>query len=136
MTQVATPIVVDRPQWWTRALTAGGVVGAMAVVTAGDGDDGIVLCPFRVCTGGYCPGCGGTRAAGRLLRGDVVGAWQRHPFVVLLAAQLAILAGLYARASSRPWVRARWATFTIVNTGIMVAVWLLRLGLDDVPRPF
>jgi hypothetical protein len=40
-------------------------------------------CPFRTITGFTCPGCGSTRGLHRLLHGDVVGAFQFNPLMVV-----------------------------------------------------
>jgi len=37
-----------------------------------------VVCPFRLLTGHKCPLCGLTTATGRLLKGDMRGAWRAH----------------------------------------------------------
>lgn len=139
MTETISPVLplVARP-WLRRATTGAGIAAALAVVVTADDHD-VVLCPFRRCTGGYCPGCGGTRAAGRLLRGDIGGAWQQHPFVVMLAAQLVLVAGLggslswesstMRTPSSEILVRSRWwVPFTVANAVLMVAVWAVRLA--------
>lgn len=73
-----------------------GVTGLAAAVVAAIGStaaDLPTLCVFRRCTGGYCPGCGGTRAAASLAKGDLAGAWMQHPWVVLLAVQLIVVIG-------------------------------------------
>ncbi len=41
------------------------------------------LCPFRMLTGFTCPGCGSTRALHRLLHGDLVGAFEFNPLMVV-----------------------------------------------------
>lgn len=41
-------------------------------------------CPFRLLTGLNCPGCGTTRGLHRLLHGDLVGAFQFNPLMMLL----------------------------------------------------
>jgi Protein of unknown function (DUF2752) len=41
-------------------------------------------CPFRFCTGLYCPGCGTTRALHALLHGNVVEAFGVNPLMVLM----------------------------------------------------
>ena len=38
-------------------------------------------CAFRLITGFYCPGCGGTRAVKALLAGDFLSSVRLHPFV-------------------------------------------------------
>lgn len=122
---------------WSRQLplVGGAAVVVAAAVTADD--DGIVLCPFRRCTGGHCPGCGATRSLGRLVRGDLAGAWHRHPFVVLLAVQLTVAGGLAWRGvdgDRRAGPRLRW--FAWANLALLFAIWAVRLAVGDVPRPF
>ncbi len=40
-------------------------------------------CPFHALTGGWCPGCGTTRALHELLHGDLVAAFGLNPLMVL-----------------------------------------------------
>lgn len=40
-------------------------------------------CPFRALTGFTCPGCGGTRGLHCLLHGDVVGAFEFNPLLIV-----------------------------------------------------
>jgi len=44
---------------------------------------GVFFCPWKVLTGYACPLCGGTRATVLLLCGDVVGAINMNPGVVV-----------------------------------------------------
>lgn len=114
-----------------------GLAGLAALLAVGDDEGGVVLCPFRRCTGGYCPGCGITRSTGRLVRGDLVGSWQRHPFVVLAAIQVIVLGALWASSARlRAWLTARWTVFASVNAGVLTVIWLIRLALADIPIPF
>ncbi len=113
-------------------------IGAFALGIAASDDEGTILCPFRRCTDGYCPFCGGTRSFGRLLRGDIAGAWTRHPYVVLLAAQVLVIGGLLATTRTRPGslltpTRRRW--FLAANAALAVGVWATRLVLGEIPRP-
>jgi len=116
-------------------MLVGGVVAAVAAAAlTGDGTEtGPVLCPFRRCTGAYCPGCGGTRAVGRLLRGDLVGAWHQHPYVVLLAAQSMILGGAWFTGSGQRLVRRTWLPVLILNVAAMITIWMFRLAIGDIP---
>jgi len=116
-------------------MLVGGVVAAVAAAAlAGDGTEtGPVLCPFRRCTGAYCPGCGGTRAVGRLLRGDLVGAWHQHPYVVLLAFQSVILGGAWLTKPGQRIIRSVWLPVLILNVAAMVAIWMFRLAVGDIP---
>ena len=47
-------------------------------------------CLFHELLGLYCPSCGSTRAARRLLHGDLVGAFRYNPLFVLLAPFLTV----------------------------------------------
>jgi hypothetical protein len=129
-------------RWWAaatatplRIATTAAVV--LAVVQVGGSDDGPTLCVFRHATGGYCPGCGATRAARHLVHGQVGPAWRDHPWIVLAALQ-AVVAGLVvalARHLDRPlsW-RRHLGAFALVNLVLVVAVWTLRLGAGSIPR--
>lgn len=44
----------------------------------------IIPCGFRMLTGYYCPGCGGTRAVRYFLRGDLIKSFIYHPMVPYL----------------------------------------------------
>ena len=109
-------------------------VGAM-VATASD--DGFVLCPFRACTGGYCPGCGSTRAARSLITGDLAGAWSYSPFVVLVALQL-VAVGLssWVTAPERPLARAKQVAMRLApaNGALLLGIWIVRLADGSIPR--
>lgn len=116
-------------------LTAGMVMAGTLVLSA-DADDGVVLCPFRRCTGGYCPGCGATRAANRFVRGDVGASWSHHPGVVLAVVQIAVLAAVVA-LSAPPARRARTrraaVPLLVANSVVMIGVWLARLSTGEIP---
>lgn len=141
-------VAVDMPaptplgRWWAAAtatplrimMTA---AVALAIVQLGGSDDGPTLCLFRHATGGYCPGCGATRAARHLVHGQVGAAWRDHPWIVLVAVQAAIVGLLVgvARRVDRPvaW-RRHLGPFALVNLALVVAVWTLRLGAGSIPR--
>ncbi len=111
------------------AATAGLAIGSSAV------GELPVLCLFRRCTGGYCPGCGGSRAAVALLRGDVAGSWAHHPWVLLLVLQGAALTGaiLIGKAHFTQRVRNR---LLVSNLGLGLVIWILRLAMGTIPIPF
>lgn len=123
---------VVRPFEPRRATAIGGAVIAAAIVaTAGD-NGGIVICPFRRCTGGYCPGCGVSRAANRLVRGDVAGSWTQHPWVVLAALQLVVLGGVGLLVE--PGRRRRLAVaLLLANVLLMLGIWVMRLSTGAIP---
>lgn len=63
-------------------------------------------CSVRRLTGLHCPGCGGTRCTGRLLEGDLAGAFAMNAAVVVIALSFAglLLAGVWRewRGGSSP----------------------------------
>lgn len=117
------------------AVTAAAAATMIAVGSMGD-RAGPVVCPFRLCTGTYCPGCGGSRAAAALVRGDFAGAWHHHPYTVLLAVQLLVVAGVATRRGGRAWLGRRWVALVLAHTALVVGIWALRLGLGDIPGAF
>lgn len=114
-------------------------VAAVLLVDAGGTDDGPGLCVFRRCTGGYCPGCGLTRSARHLTRGQVGAAWHDHPFLVLAAAQAAVAAVVYGIAR-RIGARIGWnrvlVVVGIVNLLLITGIWIIRLANGSIPRFF
>ncbi|MBA3361797.1 MAG: DUF2752 domain-containing protein [Acidimicrobiia bacterium] len=115
-------------------LAVGFGVGALAVSTASD--DGPTLCPFALITGIACPGCGMTRAAGRLLRGDMAGAIDYHPLVLLLLV-LAVAGGVwyvgYRRQRWRPLSSQRLNLGLVAVGAAFLSVWLARLASGTLP---
>lgn len=53
-------------------------------------------CLFRLLTGLYCPGCGGTRALKCLLQGKVLTSLYYNPLIVYMAVVGAVETGLWA----------------------------------------
>lgn len=117
---------------------APAALGALALAALLGSDDGVVLCPYRRCTGGDCPLCGTTRAAGRLLRGDLAASWQAHPLVLFLALQLPVWLAV-TRFTPRPNGASWWRRFgpnvLLANIGLATAIWIVRLALGDVAGP-
>lgn len=114
-------------------------VAAMLAVDAGGTDDGAGVCIFRRCTGGYCPGCGMTRAARHLTRGDVGAAWHDHPIVVLVAAQGVVGAVLFVgirRLRARLLSVRTVAIVAAVNGVLLMVIWVVRLADGSIPRFF
>jgi len=121
----------------TRTIAAAGALVAVALVSSSD--DGPVLCPYRRCTGGYCPGCGLTRAAGQLIRGDVAGSWSHHPFLLIALAQTVAGAALTAATpASRRSSRLRVAMLPVAaaNAVVLLVIWTARLATGAIPLPF
>jgi hypothetical protein len=86
-------------------------------------------CPFRVLTGFTCPGCGSTRGLHRLLHGDVIGAFEFNPLMVLALPFLlyALVRYTAAAVTGRPLERNRlnakyiWMLFVVI-----MSFWVFR----------
>jgi hypothetical protein len=108
---------------------AGLLAAGCAVVGIVDPGRGPTTCPFKIATGLDCPGCGGTRAAHDLVRGNLVGALD-HNVLAVLAFPL-ILWGLYrwlTGALGGPRLRtfspsARWTAVAVV---VLLTFWVVR----------
>jgi len=87
----------DRSLAWVAAIGAFGVLLLAPWLPALA--QGLPPCPLHAWSGVPCPGCGSTRAALALLRGDVIGALGWNPL-----AALALGAGLVAGALAPAWV--------------------------------
>lgn len=90
----------------TPATTAAAAVGYLGVVAAVDPFRPLAVgCPIHAVTGGFCPGCGSTRAVHELLHGDVVGSLVCHPLVVPLVGLVAYLwvSWIARRQGGRRW---------------------------------
>ena len=59
-------------------------------------------CLFRVFTGLYCPGCGGTRAVRALLSGQIIKSLYFHPFVLYMTVAAGVESGIWLYRSFRP----------------------------------
>ncbi len=100
--------------------------------------NGTVTCLLRLHADQACPGCGMSRATGRLLRGDVGGAFAYHPMVFLLAAQTIWFAVWRFRRGDRPMTAThmtRLAWSVSANIALLLVVWLIRIAtshLDNV----
>lgn len=53
-------------------------------------------CLFHWITGLYCPGCGGTRAIGALLQGQLLKSFCYHPFVLFAVIAVMVEMGYFA----------------------------------------
>ena len=121
-------------------VAAGSIALAAAVAEVGGTDEGVSICMVRHLTGGYCPGCGATRAARHLLHGDVGAAWRDHPWVLFAVAQVVLLGAVFAVVSARG--RPRIATSSwlhavgLVNVVALLAIWTARLATGAIPSPF
>lgn len=123
-------------QWRHRLIFAAPFLGLVLLMFVSPADDGPTLCPFALCTGTACPGCGMTRAASALVRGDVGAAMTLHPLVPLIAIQLAggwVWYLLRRRGRVQP-LSGRTLNAVLIATGAsLLAVWLVRLMSGTLP---
>ena len=110
------------------------LIGVLALVPIVE--DGPTICPFALTTGIACPGCGMTRAAAQLFRGDFGAAMTLHPLVPAIA--LLGLGGwiwFWLRRTGRAQpMSSRVLNGILISTLIaLVAVWIARLAMGGLP---
>lgn len=106
------------------------VAGLGTAYAAAPTENGAVTCLLRVHADHACPGCGMTRALGRFVHGDLVGAASYHPWIFALVAQVALVAGWRAWRGDRRLNLDHLRTGAWILTGnslALVAVWLVRI---------
>jgi len=122
--------------WRERSLAAAPFLGVAALLALQPSDNGPTICPIALLTGVPCPGCGMTRAASALLRGDLSLALDYHPLIPLFAV---LTAGGWVWWLLRRTGRVKPIPNRVVNLGLigvgvsLVAVWLLRLAAGTLP---
>jgi hypothetical protein len=119
-----------------RATTRGGRAARLALIASVPAvllAAGLWPCPFAALTGLPCPGCGLTRAALAMLRGDLGAALSLHPLsplVVPLALGASAWAGLdYVKTGRSPIgepVRARVIAAGATLFALLIGVWVAR----------
>lgn len=122
--------------WRERLLIGAPFIAAAVLMAVVPSDDGPTFCPFALCTGTACPGCGMTRAIAHLIRGDIGTAYAYHPLVFLVSIQA--LGGWVWFLLRRTGMVApmRQTTLNIILFGsavALVAVWALRLVSGTLP---
>jgi len=122
--------------WRDRLLMGAPFVGVALLALFTPSDDGQTFCPFALCTGTACPGCGMTRAASHLIRGDIGTAFTLHPLVPLVAFQVAAGWVWYVlRRSGRvgPMSQKILNIILIGTTVAFLAVWVIRFAAGTLP---
>jgi hypothetical protein len=122
--------------WRDRSIAAAPFLGVAALLAMKPTDNGPTLCPIALLTGVACPGCGMTRAASALLRGDVDLALDYHPLIPLIAVLL--VAGwawfLMRRSGLVGPISNRVLNLVLLGVGVsLVAVWILRAATGTLP---
>jgi len=85
-------------------------------------------CPIRAATGLWCPGCGLTRAAHHLLRGDLVTALEYNVLIVPLVVVAAVAAARWLLTRhTRERRRGTWPmTPVVVTIAVLLAHGVVR----------
>lgn len=122
--------------WRDRLILAAPFLGVALLAVLSPSDDSPTICPFALCTGTACPGCGMTRAFTALIRGDLGTAFRYHPLV--LAIGLEALFGwtwFVLRKSGRVGPMSNRTLNVILGlTAItLVAVWIVRISSGTLP---
>ena len=114
MKSVVAPLVVG----------AGAVAAAVVLAVRDPRESTYVTCPFHALTGLWCPGCGGIRAMGDLVHGDVSAALSSN-VVAVLALVVAILGWslwMWARVRGRDIRLRRPGRGIVVTTAAAILV--------------
>lgn len=139
MTVTPQPPEVDRPRRSSSLLTGASLAAAGITATVAVGLP--TLCPFRICTGQACPGCGLSRSLLSLAKGDFALSWKYHPLLIPVLVQVLVVGSMrhFARQDQRRGdqgqyrgLRTAWLNKLLVaNLVIFLVVWLARwkLGL-------
>lgn len=99
-------------------------------------EEGPTICPFALGTGIACPGCGMTRAASWMLRGDFSSALAYHPLLPAIA--LLALGGwiwflLRKTGRVQPMSNRLLNGVLIATLVALLAVWVARLVTGSLP---
>lgn len=110
------------------------IIGVLAL-TEGI-EEGPTICPFALGTGIACPGCGMTRAASWMLRGDFSSAVAYHPLVPAIA--LLALGGwiwfLLRKTGRVQQMSNRLLNGVLIATSVaLLGVWVARLVTGSLP---
>lgn len=110
------------------------VVVAIALLAFGPGES--TPCLIYAATGVSCPGCGMTRAAAAMLRGDWSATWRLHPLAPVITLQGLVVWALWGWTvfvRRRPVREAPLLALLAANTLLLAGVWLARLFLGTLP---
>jgi hypothetical protein len=86
-------------------------------------------CPFRTLTGLTCPGCGTTRALHQLLHGNLLGAFELNPLLLLLLPVIGFILILYTRCviTGRPMPQIVLPRkYVWIASALVLGFWIFR----------
>ena len=109
-----------------------------SLLEAGQAAEGLP-CLFRIFTGLYCPGCGGTRAVKALLSGQILKSLYFHPFVLYMTVVIGLESCIWLYKRFRPYRhgkvsqkeaflrRYRW--WAIGGLTVVLINWIVKNGV-------
>lgn len=111
-------------------------MAALVLLVAEPGDDGPTICPFALVTGVACPGCGLTRAAAALVRGDFTTSLAYHPLAIVTGLWLAGAWGVSVlrRRGRTVNLSPRFVNGLLIATAaLFVLTWVVRYATGSLP---
>jgi hypothetical protein len=122
--------------WRDRLILVFPFLGVAALALMTPSDDTPTFCPFALLTGTACPGCGMTRAASALVKGDLHTALTYHPLVLAIGIEVLVGWGWYVLRRSgrvRPMSNRTLNLILAATAVALVAVWIFRLSAGTLP---
>lgn len=122
--------------WRERLILAAPLIAIFLLAVVNPTDDGPTICPFALFAGIACPGCGMTRAASHLVKGDIGAALTYHPLVPLIALMSVVgWTWFVLRLTGRvqPLSQRALNLILIGSAVALVAVWVGRLATGTLP---
>lgn len=120
------PFCTDRRTIRTSVIVVGVIALMSFYFIADPGGRLMPKCIFLATTGFQCPGCGAQRMLHALLHGDVAGAWQYNPFLLLMLPILIFMVWLETQRTRRSNLYMKFYSVPlIVAMGMAVAGWFV-----------
>jgi hypothetical protein len=122
--------------WRDRLILFAPFLGMAALALMTPSDHAPTFCPFALITGTACPGCGMTRAASALVKGDVRAALTFHPLVLAIGIELLVGWGWFVlRRSGRvgPMSNRTLNVVLALTAAALILVWIVRLSTGTLP---
>jgi hypothetical protein len=122
--------------WRDRLIFLSPFLGVAALALVTPSDEAPTFCPFALCTGVACPGCGMTRAASALVKGHIHSALTYHPLVLAIGVELLVGWGWFVLRRSgriRPMSNRTLNVVLVLTAIALIGVWIVRLTTGTLP---
>lgn len=127
---------MTRALWRDRLILAAPFIGVALLAVIAPSDDGPTVCPFALCTGMACPGCGMTRAFSQIVRGNFGEAMAYHPLAPLIGLQLLfawVWFGLRRKNVVGPMSQRTLNVVLIGSAAALLLLWVGRIVMGALP---